>query len=102
MIGRRSSAYRDPGIRGIVDVRVGWVAVAVGVPGVALLTPLASVTEPVTVPEITAASFAPWMVIVRVGRVRQAAVGDGGSWNVSVVVWPTLRACTVVSLSLIT
>ena len=38
--------------------------VAVGVPGVPLLTPPASVTDPLATPLITAASFLPLMVMV--------------------------------------
>ena len=50
--------------------------VAVGVPGVPLLTPPASVTDPLATPLITAASLAPLMVIVTccVGAVDR----DGG------------------------
>ena len=42
------------------------VPVAVGVPGVALATPPASITEPVAVPEMMAASLVPLMVIEKV------------------------------------
>ena len=47
--------------------------VAVGVPGVPLATPPASVTSPVTSPVITAASLVPWMVIATTWAVPSAA-----------------------------
>ena len=72
-----------------VDVKV---PVAVGVPEMALLTPPASITVPVLVPMITAASFTP----VIVTTTFCVAVP---SWlvttNVSVTCWPKANACTV-------
>ena len=54
------------------------VPVAVGVPGVPLATPPASMTEPVNVPVITAASLTPVMLKVRV----VVAVAPWVSWAV--------------------
>ena len=63
------------------------VPVAVGVPGVALP---ASITAPVVVPEMTAASLLPVMVIVTSCVVPSTVV----TVKVSVSVPPTLSACT--------
>ncbi len=57
-------------------------------------TPPASVTDPLAVPLITAASFAPLMVMVTSCAVPSTVVAV----NVSVSVPPTLSACTVVLL----
>ena len=64
------------------------VPVAVGVPCVAQP---ASITEPVVVPEMTAASLVPWMVTVTTCGVPSTVV----TVKVSVSVSPTLSACTV-------
>ena len=66
------------------------VPVAVCVPGVALTTPRISVTEPVVVPEMMAASLLPLMVIVTTWGVPSTVV----TVKVSVSVPPTLSACT--------
>ena len=66
------------------------VPVAVGVPGVALSTPPASITEPVVVPEMMAASLLPLMVTVTTWAVPSTVV----TVKVSVSVSPTLSACT--------
>ena len=68
--------------------------VAVGMPGVPLLTPPASVTVPVVSPVITAASFLPSMVMVTSCAVPSTVVAV----NVSVSVCPTLSACTAALL----
>ena len=70
--------------------------VAVGVPGVPLATPPASVTDPLAAPLITAASLAPLMVMVTSCGVPSTVVAV----NVSVSVCPTLSACTVALLLL--
>ena len=67
------------------------VPVAVGVPGTALATPPASITEPLVVPEISAASLAPWMAIVTTCAVPSIVV----TVKLSVSVSPALSACTV-------
>ena len=67
-------------------------AVAVGVPTVPFATPPASITVPVTVPVITAASLRPWIVIVIVCSVPSAVC----TVNVSVSESPALRAWTSV------
>ena len=67
------------------------VPVAVGVPGVALARPPASVTAPVVVPLITATSLVPVMVTVMTRGVPSAAV----TVKVSVKVAAAARACTV-------
>ena len=64
--------------------------VAVGVPGVPLLTPPASVTAPLVTPLITAVSLVPLMVMVTSCAVPSTVVAV----NVSVSVCPTLSACT--------
>ena len=68
--------------------------VAVGVPGVPLLTPPASVTDPLTAPLIAAASLAPLMVMVTTWKVPSTVVAV----KLSVSVCPTLSACTVALL----
>ena len=68
--------------------------VAVGVPGVPLLTPPASMTVPLVAPLITAASLAPLMVMVTSWAVPSTVVAV----NVSVSVCPTLSACTAALL----
>ena len=68
--------------------------VAVGVPGVPLATPPASITVPVAVPVITAASLAPLMVMVTSCAVPSTVMAV----NVSVSVCPTLSACTAALL----
>ena len=65
--------------------------VAVGVPGVPLATPPASVTDPLAAPVITAASLAPLIVMVTSCAVPSIAMAV----SVSVSVSPTLSACTV-------
>ena len=70
------------------------VPLAVGVPGVPLATPPASITEPVLVPLITAASLLPLIVTVTVFAVPSAVK----TLNVSLSVPPALRACTVALL----
>ena len=69
------------------------VPVAVGVPGVA---PPASITEPVVVPEMMAASLLPLMVTVTTWAVPSTVV----TVKVSVSVSPTLSACTALLASL--
>ena len=64
--------------------------VAVGVPGVPLATPPASMTYPLAVPLITAASLAPVMVMVTTWAVPSTVVAV----KLSVSVPPTLSACT--------
>ena len=64
--------------------------VAVGVPGVPLSTPPASITDPLATPLITAASLAPLMVMVTSWAVPSTVKAV----NVSVSVCPTLSACT--------
>ena len=59
-----------------------------------LATPPASVTAPVAVPVITAASLAPLMVMVTTCAVPSTVV----TVKVSVSVWPTLSACTAALL----
>ncbi len=66
------------------------VPVAVGLPYLALATPPASITAPVLVPEMTAASLLPLMVTVTTCAVPSTVV----TVNVSVSVSPTLSACT--------
>ena len=63
---------------------------AIGVPGVPLLTPPASMTDPLAEPLITASSLAPLMVMVTSCAVPSTVV----TVNVSVNVCPTLSACT--------
>ena len=63
-------------------------------PGVPLLTPPASVTAPVAVPVITAASLAPLMVMVTTCEVPSIVK----TVNVSVSFCPTLSACTAAVL----
>src|SRR5439155_18947425 len=63
------------------------VPLAVGVPAVPLPTPPASTTEPVAVPEITAASLVPLIVIVTTLAVPSTVV----TVNVSVVLWPLFK-----------
>ena len=72
------------------------VPVAVGVPVLALATPPASVTAPVFVPEITAASFAPVMVTVTTWLVPSAAFTVKVSFSVAAAAKP----CTVALLLL--
>ena len=67
-----------------------------GIPGVPLLTPPASITLPVVLPLITAASLAPLMVMVTSCAVPSTVV----TVKVSVRVCPTLSACTVALLLL--
>jgi len=78
----------------LFDHKIGWptklVPLAVGVPAMALATPLASVTPPLVVPPMTAASFMPLMVTVTTWAVPSAVV----TVKVSVRVWPTFSACT--------
>ena len=64
--------------------------VAVGVPGLLLLSSPASTTVPVTGPVTSAASLAPLMVMVTSCWVPSTVKAA----NVSVSVCPTLRACT--------
>src|SRR5439155_23429230 len=64
------------------------VPLAAGAPSVPLLTPPASTTDPAEVPEITAASFDPLIVIVTVCAVPSSV----STVNVSVVLWPLLSA----------
>src|SRR5436309_5176113 len=66
------------------------VPLAVGVPAVPLPTPPASTTEPVAVPEITAASLVPLIVIVTTLAVPSTVL----TVNVSVVLWPLFRPST--------
>ena len=68
--------------------------VAVGVPGVPLSTPPASITAPMKSPVITAASLVPLMVMVTSCWVPPTVV----TVNVSVSVCPTLSACTAALL----
>ena len=72
----------------------GAAGFSVGVPGVPLLTPPASVTLPDVVPLITAASLAPVMVMVTTCDVPSIVVAV----KVSVSVCPTLSACTAALL----
>ena len=67
---------------------------SVGVPGVPLATPPASVTSPVASPVMTAASFCAWMVIVTTCAVPSAV----SAVNVSVSVAAPLSACTAALL----
>ena len=62
--------------------------VAVGVPGVPLVTPPSSITDPMKSPLITAASLPPVMVMVTSCAVPSTVVAV----NVSVSVSPTLSA----------
>ena len=81
--GRR--ADRRPGVGGLSTSAASRSPVAVGMPGVPLATPPASITVPVISPLITAASLAPVMVmvttcavpstVVTVKRVGQRAAG---------------------------
>ena len=57
----RTACQASDGLSTSVELRS---PVAVGVPGVPLLTPPASITVPVVAPLITAASLVPWMVMV--------------------------------------
>ena len=72
--GRRARRYRYECVGGIVDIGRFSVPVAVGVPAVPLLTPPASVTEPLLAPVITAASLRRWMVTVTSCAVPSAVV----------------------------
>src|SRR3569833_526471 len=72
------------------------VPLTVGVPDVALLTPLASTTLPALVPVITAASFCPLIVTVTTCAVPSSEY----TVNESVIELPTLSACTAASSSL--
>ncbi len=63
---------------------------AVGVPGVALATPPASIAVPVVVPEMMAASLWPLIVTVTTFAVPSMVV----TVKVSVSVLPALSACT--------
>ena len=67
---------------------------AVGVPGVPLLTPPASVTLPDVVPLITAASLLPLMVMVTTCAVPSTV----SAVKLSVSVAPALSACTAALL----
>src|SRR5262245_4963947 len=68
--------------------------VAVGVPGVPLAAPPASVTEPLSAPARRAAALVPVIVMV----IPWGVPSTVATVNVSAKVWPTLSACTVALL----
>ena len=89
--GELTAVQASFGLSTSVELRL---PVAVGVPGVPLLTPPASATVPVTGPVMTAVSLAPLMVMVTSCAVPSIVV----TVNVSVRVCPTLSACTAALL----
>ena len=68
------------------------VPVAVGVPVLALATPPASVTAPVLVPAITAASLLPVMLNVA-ATLDVAVLSVTCTVKLSVTLWPAVSAC---------